>query len=259
MTDEPILAACGLSVVLHRRKRLLDDISFAVQEGECLGLVGPNGAGKSTLMRVLAGLRRPGAGEVLLRGRPLRALGATERARQLALVEQQAETTDRLSVRQAVELGRTPYLSPLRPWSAEDDAMVARALRDVDMAQFADRLWHTLSGGERQRVHIARALAQTPALLLLDEPTNHLDIRHQLSILALIRRLPVTTVISLHDLNQAMACDRLLLMDGGRLLACGTPRDVLTGDNLRKVFGVETDFIADADGRPRMHFRMPRA
>jgi iron complex transport system ATP-binding protein len=248
------LTAENISFSVHG-KPILHNVSLALRPGEYLGLIGPNGSGKSTLMRCLAGLSRPDSGRITLKGRPMAKIPANKRARHLALIEQQAETSDRITVHEAVELGRTPFLSPLRPWRPEDSAMVARALADVGMAEFAGRLWHTLSGGERQRVHIARALAQAPEILLLDEPTNHLDIRHQLSILALVRALPITKLIALHDLNQAMECDRLMLLHKGEVAACGTPEEVLTGERLRHVFGVEARFVPHAPDRPPlMHF-----
>ena len=237
-------------------KKLLDNVSLTVEPGQNYGLVGPNGSGKTTLLKLLAGLRKPRTGQVLLDGQPISRMRQRDIAQTLALVEQQAETTDRLNVRQAAGLGRTPFLSPLRPWSEQDDIIVARALNDVDMAHMADRLWHTLSGGERQRVHIARALAQQPNILLLDEPTNHLDIHHQLSILQLVRQLPVTVVIALHDLNQAMACDRIGVMDHGHLVADGPPAEVLTTERLQTTFGVQADLIEDPlDGSHIMRFR----
>lgn len=237
-------------------RRLLDDVSLTVNAGETFGLIGPNGSGKTTLLRVLAGLRRPRAGRVMADGRPLQAMKSHEIARAIAFVEQQADTLDRLEVREAVALGRTPFLSPLRAWSAEDDAIVEGALAEVGLQPLAARLWHTLSGGERQRVHLARALAQRPRALLLDEPTNHLDIRHQLSILDRVRRLPITVVIALHDLDQAMDCDRVGVMDGGRLVAVGPPREVLTLERLRRTFGVHADFLDDPEqARPVLRFR----
>ncbi|WBV44372.1 ABC transporter ATP-binding protein [Pseudoroseomonas cervicalis] len=230
-------------------------VSLEVAAGETFGLIGPNGSGKSTLMRLLAGVLPPEAGQVWLDEMPLARLGRRQVAQRLAWVEQQAETADRITVRDAVELGRTPWLSALRPWSAEDDRIVAEALAAVDMAGRAARDWATLSGGERQRVHIARALAQRPRILLLDEPTNHLDIQHQLSILALVAGLPVTTVVALHDLNQAMACDRLGVMQQGRLVAVGPPQAVLTPALLRDVFGVRAAFLTDpADGARVIRF-----
>jgi len=225
---------------------ILRGVSLDVVEGEFLGIIGPNGSGKTTLLSLLSGLKRPRSGAVQLGEAPIERFNRREIARLLALVEQQAETTDRITARQAVELGRTPYLGPLSPWSAEDDAIVDQALAHVDMTHLAKRNWHTLSGGERQRLHIARALAQQPRILLLDEPTNHLDIGHQIGLLDLVRRQSWTTgmtvVAALHDLNHAaMFCDRIAVMDRGRLAALGAPRDVLTAARIRSIFGVDVE------------------
>lgn len=238
-----------------RGRELLNGISLTLAHGEVLGLVGPNGSGKSTLLRLLAGLVRPDRGHILLEGRPMAPMPQRQIARQIALVAQNAETADRITVRDAVALGRTPWLDALRPWSHEDDAHVARAIRRVDLAHLANRDWSTLSGGERQRAHIARALTQDTRVLLLDEPTNHLDIRHQLSILDLVRSLGVSVVIALHDLNQAMRCDRLAVLKNGRLQALGRPADILNPDLLARVFGVRASTLIDPqDGSRVMHF-----
>ena len=247
------LSVQALSVQVHRIE-LLSNIALEVRPGECLGLVGPNGSGKSTLMRCLAGLRSPKSGEVLLDGIPLNELSSRSRAQRIALIEQHADTTDRLTVREAVELGRIPFLSPLRSWCAVDNQRVNEALEAVEMLQLANRHWHTLSGGEQQRVHIARALAQDPQVLLLDEPTNHLDIRHQLALLTLVRRLSITRVIAMHDLNQALSCDRLALVDAGRIQAVGLPQEVLTEAALATHFGVCAQRIVDPAGNPALHF-----
>lgn len=228
-----------------RGKQIVSDISVTVEEGEKLGLIGANGSGKSTLLRMLAGIRTPSSGTILLGDEVMAQMRQRDIAQRLALVEQHAETGERITVRDAVELGRTPWLSALRSWGHEDEAIVSQALADVDMLGFEDRHWHTLSGGERQRVHIARALAQQPKVLLLDEPTNHLDIRHQLVILQMVTRLPVTAVIALHDLNQAMLCDRICVMLDGRLRVTGAPQDILTEDLLEEVFGVRAHFLTD--------------
>ncbi|MFJ3487896.1 ABC transporter ATP-binding protein [Pseudomonas sp. NPDC090202] len=224
---------------------LLSEVNLSIHTGENLGIVGPNGSGKSTLLRLLAGLLKPTAGEVRLGDQALSSLKRRDIARQLALVEQHAETGDAISLLQAVELGRTPWLSALTPWSEEDRRIVAQAIADVGLEHLTHRAWHTLSGGERQRGHIARALAQRPQMLLLDEPTNHLDIQQQLSILRLVHGLPVTTVIALHDLNQALGCDRLAVMDSGRLVALGPPAEVLTPERLRETFGVSGHWLTD--------------
>ena len=237
---------------------ILSDVSLDVRPGEFLGIIGPNGSGKTSLMSLLAGIRRPQAGAVTLDGEPLSAHGRQAIARRIAFVEQQAETTERITARQAVELGRTPHLGALTPWSRTDDAIVDRALEEVDMAHFAGRLWHTLSGGERQRLHIARALAQQAPILLLDEPTNHLDIGHQLGLLQLVREQNLTVVAALHDLNHAaMFCDRIAVMRGGRIVALGAPAKVLEPQRLQEVFGVTVDVEQDGAGRCFIRYRRP--
>ncbi len=238
-----------------KNKAIVSNVSLQVETGEMLGLIGPNGSGKSTLLRMLAGVRAPASGTVKLADSPMSSLRQRDIACKLALVEQHADTEDRITVRDAVELGRTPFLSALRPWQGEDDQIVNRALDAVDLRGFGDRIWNTLSGGERQRVQIARALAQQPEILLLDEPTNHLDIRHQLAILHLVRGLPITSVIALHDLNQALMCDRICVLQDGQIVALGAPSEILTVQRLRNTFGVCGHFITDPyDGTPVIRF-----
>lgn len=238
-----------------RGKLIVSSIDLVVNEGETLGLVGPNGSGKSTLMKLLAGIRYPSAGDVLVKGKALAAMSRREAAQIIAFLEQQSETSEAFTVMDAVQLGRTPWLSPLQPWSSNDDQIVAQALADTDMGGFDTRSWSTLSGGERQRVHLARALAQRPEILLLDEPTNHLDIQHQMSILDLVAKLPVTSIIALHDLNQALSCDRVGIMSGGELVALGAPQDVLTVERIGSVFGVRASILTDpADGTRMFRF-----
>jgi iron complex transport system ATP-binding protein len=218
---------------------IVDDVSFAAEPGKMLGLLGPNGSGKSSLLRLLAGLRRAHAGQVTLDGIELGRVGRRALARRVALVEQHANTDANVTVLDVVRLGRTPHRSALSPWTAADDAAVETALGRVGLTERRGQFWQTLSGGERQRVHIARALAQAPTEIILDEPTNHLDIQHQIEILKLVASLPVTSIVALHDLNHAaMFCDRLAVMNKGKLVALGTPEEVLTEDLLREVFGI---------------------
>jgi len=239
---------------------ILKGVSLAVEAGEFLGIIGPNGSGKTSLMSLLAGIRKPKSGAVFLDGAPIGELGRRAVAQRLAFVEQQAETGERITARQAVELGRTPYLGPLSPWTSHDDGIVDAALENVDMVHLAERFWHTLSGGERQRLHIARALAQVPRILLLDEPTNHLDIGHQISLLDLVQRQALTVVAALHDLNHAaMFCDRIAVMQGGRLVALGQPWEVLTEARIRDVFGVDVDIEQDSGGICHIRFRTRRS
>lgn len=237
---------------------ILHDVSFDVIPDEFLGIVGPNGSGKTSLLSLLAGVRRPRAGEVCLSGVPFHHLGRREIARRLALVEQQAETAENITARQAVELGRTPHLGALKPWSPTDDAIVDQALGEVGMESFAERAWQTLSGGERQRLHIARALAQQPSILLLDEPTNHLDISHQIGLLQLVREQPLTVVAALHDLNHAaMFCTRIVVMKAGRIVAAGRPAEVLSAERILHVFGVTAEVERDGEDGCSIRYQRP--
>jgi iron complex transport system ATP-binding protein len=254
--DSEIALSCSGLGFRVRDADLLRDIDLHVRRGETLGVVGPNGSGKSTLLKLLAGLRVPRTGAVQLNGQPIAGMSRRSVAQTLAVVEQHADTLDAVSVFDAVALGRTPWLSALSPWSPDDDTIVEQALVDVDATHLKRRSWRSLSGGERQRVHIARALAQRPQILVLDEPANHLDIQHQLAILKVVQALPVTTLIALHDLNQALTCDRLAVLERGRVVALGNPLDVLTPRRLLETFGVAAHYLTDPfDGAQVLRFR----
>lgn len=237
-------------------KMIVDGISITVAPGQTLGLLGPNGSGKSTLLRLIGRLRRVASGVITLEDTDIATLSHLEIARRIAFVEQQATTDADVTVLDVVRLGRTPHRGPLSRWTARDEAAVDNAVRYVGMEEKRAQLWHTLSGGERQRVHIARALAQTPTELLLDEPTNHLDVRHQLELLALVSKLPATCIVALHDLNlAAMFCDSLAILKEGRVVAAGTPEQILTEGMIRDVFGV-TAYVERSPhhGRRHVHF-----
>lgn len=235
---------------------IVNDVSLSVPQGKVLGLLGPNGSGKSSLLRLLAGLRRPASGQVLLEGCDIHTIGRRALARRMALVEQHATTEANVRVRDVATLGRIPHRSPLSGWTLADEHAVAAALERVGMQEKSDRSWHSLSGGERQRVHLARALAQSPRELLLDEPTNHLDIQHQIALLKLVGELSLTTVVALHDINHAaMFCDELLVLDGGKVVAQGAPEDILSETLMRDVFRVEARIGSSPHhGRPYVHY-----
>lgn len=219
---------------------ILDGVGLAAHRGEVLGVLGPNGSGKTSLLRLLAGLRRPDRGSVTLDGRPLHALPRRVVARRLAVVEQAPEAHTDLDVAAAVTLGRTPHRGRFAPLSAADHTAVDRALDLTGLSDLRTRSWRTLSGGEQQRTQLARALAQEPEVIVLDEPTNHLDIRYQLDVLALLRRLGLTVVTALHDLDLAARfCDRLVVLHGGRVAAAGPPETVLTTALIRDVYAVD--------------------
>lgn len=253
--SEIIMTAQSLSRHIQGRG-ILSDVSLDVHRDEILGLIGPNGSGKSSLLRLLTGLQKPDAGHVRFAGRPLKNLSRRDIARRLAFVAQNQEASERITVRQSVALGRTPWLSPLTPWGATDEQAVRNALRAVGLDGFEARDWDSLSGGERQRAHIARGLAQDPELLVLDEPANHLDIHHQLGILDLIASLGVTTIMALHDLNHALRCDRIICLQDGKIRAMGPPDTLLTPELLHEVFHIRAKRLTDPeDGSPIWRFQ----
>ncbi|WP_299039257.1 ABC transporter ATP-binding protein [uncultured Pseudokineococcus sp.] len=234
---------------------VVDGVSLHPARGATVGLLGPNGSGKSSLLRLLAGAVRPDEGAVALDGVPLRSVPRRDVARAVAVVSQHADTEVDLCVRDVVRLGRHPHRGLLGGDPGRDDAAVDAALAHTGLTDRAERKWHTLSGGERQRAQIARALAQEPRELLLDEPTNHLDIHHQLELLQLVARLPVTSVVALHDLNlAAMFCDQLVVLTAGRVVAAGTPAEVLTAELVARVYGVRARVRTEDDGRTSVLF-----
>ena len=241
---------------------ILAEVSASVASGTVTGLLGPNGAGKSSLLRLVGGLARPDAGSVTLDGDEIGSLPRREAARRIALLEQNTAPSVDLSVEDVVLLGRIPHRTRLLGTFGGDDdrAVAAESLAAVGAGELVDRVWHTLSGGQQQRVQIARALAQRPSLLLLDEPTNHLDVSAQLSLLSQVGELGITAIMALHDLNLAAAfCDHILLLQDGRLVAAGTPEEVLVPDIIGAVYGVTCDIIEHPrDGHPVIVFSAPR-
>lgn len=234
-------------VVTVDGKRLLDGVDLEVAAGEVVGLVGPNGAGKSTLLRAATGVRTA-QGAVTVAGQPLASYRNGSLFRTVAVVQQMPEAPASLSVRELVLLGRHPHLGLLRNEGARDHAIALAAMQRVGCAPFADRMLGTLSGGERRRAFIARALAQEPRLLLLDEPTSGLDADAQAQILTLLRALAaegVAVLVVVHDLTFAAAyCDRLVLVQHGRVVASGAPSEVVTADHVRAVYGPHVRVIA---------------
>ncbi|QFY11183.1 ATP-binding cassette domain-containing protein [Nonomuraea phyllanthi] len=223
----------GVSVALEGHP-IVRDAGLRVDDGEFVALVGPNGCGKSTLLRTVYRALRPSAGLIAVDGDDVHRLPARQAARRTAVVAQETPADLDFTVAEIVRMGRTPYKVDTRV----DEELCARALERAGLAGAAGRIFATLSGGEKQRVLLARALAQQARLLLLDEPTSHLDVRHRLELLHLVRELGIATLAVLHDLNQAAAfCDRLYVMDAGRIVAGGPPEQVLTPGLIRQVYG----------------------
>jgi iron complex transport system ATP-binding protein len=218
---------------------ILQGISLLVPNGAFVGLVGPNGSGKSSLLRCVYRLHRPLRGVVRLDGSDIWRCPPRYAAERIAAVLQEAPLSLGLTVREIVQLGRTPHQGAFAAETAHDRSVVEAAVALVGLVDLAARRFDELSGGERQRTLLARAIAQEPQLLILDEPTNHLDIRYQRDVLRLARRLGVSVLASLHDLNQAAAyCDHLYVLADGRVVADGRPAEVLTPALIEAVFQV---------------------
>jgi iron complex transport system ATP-binding protein len=228
--------------VRRGEREVLHGVTLGVAAGEALAVVGPNAAGKSTLVRALAGLLELAAGEVRLEQRPLAAWPRDVLARAVALVTPEEEGPDALSVEDRVALGRYPHRGPFRPFTAEDGAAVAGALRRTGIEALARRPLGTLSAGERQLAALARGLAQQPRVLLLDEPAAHLDVGHQLQLFRVldeVRALGVGILAVVHDLQRAASwAERMVLLEEGRTAAQGTPADVLASPACAQAFGV---------------------
>ena len=231
---------------------VLDGVDLEVGEGEWLGLIGPNGAGKTTLLRVVAGLAAA-TGDVTFGGRPASELRHAARARLVAMVPQRPLIPSGMTVFDYVLMGRTPYIGYFDTESHQDLATVAAVLERLGVARFAERPLGSMSGGEQQRVILARALAQQAPVLLLDEGTNALDVGAQQEVLELVASLRVTdglTVISaMHDLTLAgQFPDRLVLLSGGRVVAHGPPKAVLTEAAVAKHFRATVRIVDEPDG-----------
>ncbi|MDO4288077.1 MAG: ABC transporter ATP-binding protein [Eubacterium sp.] len=222
-------------------REILKGFSAEIARGEFVGLIGANGTGKSTLLKCLSGLLPVASGRISIEGQDNAGLKQRERARMVAVVPQSFAIDYDFLVEEIVLMGRNPYLSYRDRESSRDYAIVEAAMRLTGTLGFKGRLFNELSGGEKQRVIIARAIAQEPDIILLDEPTSALDLHHQIEVMELIEHLNrdrgVTVVAVLHDVNLASRyCGRLIMMQGGRVLADGRPSEVVVEENLAHIY-----------------------
>ncbi|SEC80873.1 ABC transporter ATP-binding protein [Pseudomonas anguilliseptica] len=236
----PRLQISELAWSPNGEQALLDGIELAVGDGQLVGLLGPNGSGKTSLLRCAYRFQRPDQGRVELDGEALWSRSPRWCAQRVAVVLQEFPQDFGLTVAEVAAMGRTPHKGLFDGDDQADVALVEQALARVGLTEHKRQAFAHLSGGEKQRVLLARALVQQPTLLILDEPTNHLDPRYQLELLRLIKTLGLATLASFHDLNLAAAfCDRLYVLDHGRVVASGTPNEVLTEALLAEVYGVQ--------------------
>jgi iron complex transport system ATP-binding protein len=266
--DAAILRAQDVHLALgSERAPILAGASVEVRRGEVVGLLGPNGAGKTTLLRVIGRLIPPDDGTVSIDGRPVEGIGRRELARRLAVVPQDTGIAFPFTAGELVLMGRAPHQPRFGLDGAADVERARAALARLGLEALADRSVHELSGGERQLVLFARALCQEADWLLLDEPTAFLDLRHRIEVLAAVRELAAEgrgALVVSHDLGlAARVCDRLVLLDRGRVVAEGAPDAVVRPEVLRRAFGIEADVLEAPEGGrvvvPRLGPRPTRA
>lgn len=248
----PKFSMQGISFTINGRT-ILQPLDLDLAAGKTIGLIGHNGSGKSTLVRLLARQIRPNTGRLLFDGRRLETWANREFARHLAYLPQQTPMPSGTSVRELVKFGRYPWHGPLGAFGRLDEEKVREALELTRTTTLADRSVETLSGGEQQRAWIAALVAQDTKCLLLDEPISALDIAHQIAVLDLVRKLAkargLSIVMVLHDINMASRyCDEIIALRDGSLIARGSPREIMTPDHLKSIYGVDFTIHQTADG-----------
>lgn len=240
----------NISFSYRQDKKILDDISLDVNQGDVLGILGINGAGKTTFIKCINNIFSPNSGTVKVNGKDISSMTPKEIAQLIAYVPQYNGTFFNINVLDTVMMGRLPYAG--RSYSKKDREIVYNILEKMNLEKFAFRSIREMSGGERQRVFIARALAQQPKIIILDEPTSSLDLHNQLFILKIIEDLAkrdnLTIIMIIHDLNLAsMFCSKLVMLKEGKIFAQGNSADVLIEENISKVYKVSSK-ISIEDG-----------
>lgn len=255
------LAVQQLAAGYAAGRPVLRGVDLTVPAGRVVAVVGPNGCGKSTLLRSIARLHRPHSGRVLVGGEDVWRLRPRRAAHRVALLPQNPQAPEAVTVAGLVRYGRHPHQGLFRQWSADDERLTAEALRATGVDTLADRRLDRLSGGQRQRCWLAMVLAQDAPVVLLDEPTSALDLGHAVEVLELVRRVAAggrTVVMVLHDLAAAARyADLLVALRDGAVVACGPPREVVDADLVRRLYDVDSDVLAaPGDGAPVI---VPRA
>lgn len=226
---------------------IIHDVSLVAQANRVTGLIGPNGSGKSTLLKAISRNLRTETGRISVGGQNIwTGYSAKQFSRRVAVLSQERDLGLAMTVEEVITAGRTPYLNVFGALRGKDRRVITDAACRTGVDGLMARKFGTLSGGEKQRVQLARALAQEPEIIVLDEPTNHLDVKSQFDILELVSDLGLTVLMAIHDLSLAARyCDQLYLLNAGRILAEGEPRDVLSRSNIQTGFRVDASFVGN--------------
>lgn len=231
----------------YGEKEVLKGIEFTIDKSRFVGIIGANGCGKSTLLKNISGYLAPTSGKIFICGKDINRFNIKEKARYIGYVPQDLNYDFEFSCYDIVMMGRFPYLKRFQSEKKIDRDVVRECMEITNTWQFKDTSIRELSGGERQRVYISRALAQKPQILLMDEPVSHLDIKYQVEILSLLKELSskgILVIAVLHDINlTSQYCDEIFMMKDGRIMASGSPRNVLTRSNIQIVFSIDVDVL----------------
>lgn len=225
-------------------EKILNNINIHIGNKEFVGIIGPNGSGKSTLLRCIYRTLKPSSGIIFINNKSLDDFPLKETAKKMAVVSQHNEIGFDFSVMDMVLIGRSPHKKFMERDNPKDYQIALESLEKVGMKDFKDRGFNSLSGGEKQRIILARALAQDTRCLILDEPTNHLDIKYQLQFMSIAKKLDITVISAIHDLNlAAIYCDKLYALKEGQLIAYGSPREVLTSELIKNLYDVDSEVV----------------
>ncbi|MCR1875022.1 ABC transporter ATP-binding protein [Paraclostridium bifermentans] len=226
--------------------KILKGIDIDVKNKEFVGIIGPNGSGKSTLLKCIYRNLTPSKGVIYLDDINIKSISTKDSAKKIGVVAQHNHNNFDFSVLDMVLMGRSPYKKVIDRDTKEDYEIVYNAIDKVNIRHLINRNFNTLSGGEQQRVILARALAQDTKCLILDEPTNHLDIKYQLQLMGIVKDLDIEVIAAIHDLNiAAMYCDKIYVLKDGEIRAYGTPKQVLTTELIKEVYGVNAKILKD--------------
>lgn len=225
---------------------IIKDISIRVKNKQFVGIIGPNGCGKSTLLKSIYKVIKPQKGTIFLGDKDIIKSSARIVSKDMGVVGQFNDLSFDFTVQEMVMMGRTPHKHLMEADNMQDYKIVADALKQVNLTEYADRSYLTLSGGEKQRVILARAIAQQPKFLILDEPTNHLDIKYQIQILTIVKSLNIGVLTALHDLHMASVyCDVLYVIKDGKVITSGNPKEIVTKKLIKQVYEIDCEIYTN--------------